>query len=85
MFNFERTPGSYDPDTVRILREVLDDAWATLPSEQQTQTEKSALALAILRLASNGERDPTRLSALALDSLMADESAPLEQLHPKER
>jgi hypothetical protein len=80
LFNFERTNASYDPDTVRILREVLDDAWATLPSDQQTQTEKSALALAILRFASAGERDPTRLSALALDSLKADESAPQEQL-----
>jgi hypothetical protein len=79
MSDFERTNGSYDPDTVRILREVLDDAWATLPWPQQTQTEKSALALRILRLASSGERDPTRLSALALDSLKADESAPQEQ------
>ena len=85
MFNFERTPGSYDPDTVRILREVLDDAWATLPSEHQTQTEKSALALAILKLASNGERDPTRLSALAVDSLLADESTPQENAQPQER
>jgi hypothetical protein len=80
MSDFERTNGSYDPVTVRILREVLDDAWATLPSEQQTQTEKSALALRILRLASSGERDPTRLSALALDSLKADDSSPQEEL-----
>jgi hypothetical protein len=80
MSDFERTNGSYDPVTVRILREVLDDAWATLPSEQQTQIEKSALALRILRLASSGERDPTRLSALALDSLIADDSAPQEEV-----
>jgi hypothetical protein len=85
MFNSERTNASYDPDTVRILREALDDAWKTLPSEQQMHTEKSALALAILRLASNGERDSTRLSTLALDTLMADGSASQEQLQQRER
>jgi hypothetical protein len=77
MLGFERKKSSYDSDTIRILREALDDAWARLPSKQQMRTEKSALALAILRLASNGERDPTRLSALALVNLKpSDESEP---------
>jgi hypothetical protein len=81
VFEFERTNSAYDPDTVRTLRQALDHAWAMLPPKQQMRIEKSALALAILKLASDGERDPLRLSALALVSLRApDESGPRMRL-----
>jgi hypothetical protein len=59
-------PGSYDSETVTLLRNVLDDAWEGLTFEQRAQTQKSDVALRILRLARRGERDPMRLRAGAM-------------------
>jgi hypothetical protein len=42
-----------------MLRQVLDDAWATLPPRLQTQANKSFIAQELLKLAADGERDPT--------------------------
>jgi hypothetical protein len=58
--------GNFDPETVSLLREVLEGAWATLSPHQQAQTSRSALASRILRYAAQGERDPIRLRACAL-------------------
>ena len=57
----------YDSDTVTLLRDILEDAWAGLTFSQRTQTPKSEIALRILRLAQRGERDPMRLRAGAID------------------
>ena len=57
----------YDPHTVTLLRDILEDAWEGLAFEQRTQTPKSEIALRILRLAQRGERDPMRLRAGAID------------------
>jgi hypothetical protein len=59
----------HDPDTIGMLRRVLDDAWATLLPHQQTQANKSIMAQGLLKLAADGERDPTRLCELALLSV----------------
>jgi len=40
-----------DPETVALLRETLDDAWACLPPEQQATMQKSKLAARILKSA----------------------------------
>ena len=34
-----------DPETVALLREALDSAWACLPPEQQATMQKSTLAV----------------------------------------
>ena len=56
----------FDPETVILLREALDDAWAGLSPELQATMQKTALAERILT-AARGERDRKRLRAAALD------------------
>jgi hypothetical protein len=60
------TDRSFDPDTLRVLQRVFDEAAAALPSEEQTQERKAILASRILFLASTGETDPVRLRTAAL-------------------
>jgi hypothetical protein len=62
----------YDPETVALLRHILEDAWECLALEQRTQIPKSEIALRILRLAARGERDPLRLRAGAIAELVPD-------------
>ena len=57
----------FDPETVTLLRETLDDAWARLSPELQATMQKTALAERILKSAASGERDRKRLRAAALD------------------
>jgi hypothetical protein len=64
--------GSHDPETVALLRQILEDAWQCLTLEQRTQTPKSEIALRILRLAQRGERDPIRLRAGAVAGVPVD-------------
>ena len=63
----EETPVYFDPETVAILRESLDNAWASLRPEQQAAMLKTALAGRMLKSAAQGERDPDRLRDAALD------------------
>ena len=60
-----------DPETVALLRETLDDAWACLPPEQQATMQKSKFAARILKCAAQGERDCNRLRDAALMDLAA--------------
>jgi hypothetical protein len=62
---------AHDPDTIGMLRRVLDDAWETLSPHQQTQANKSIMAQELLKLAADGERDPTRLCELAVRTVEA--------------
>jgi hypothetical protein len=62
--------GSYDPETIVLLREVLDSAWRSLSPEQRIRTQKSDLALRILRLAHRGERDPVKLRVGAVTAVV---------------
>jgi hypothetical protein len=64
--------GSRDPETVALLRQILEDAWESLTLEQRARTAKSEIALRILRLAQRGERDPIRLCAVAVAGLVRD-------------
>jgi hypothetical protein len=57
----------FDPETVTLLREALDDAWACLLPELQATMQKTALAERTLKSAARGERDRKRLRAAALD------------------
>jgi hypothetical protein len=63
MFANDRT---FDPDTLRVLQKVFEEAAAALPRDQQTQERKTILASRILYLAWTGETDPVRLRTAAL-------------------
>ena len=56
----------FDPETIELLRQCLEKAWSQLEPGQQTRVSKTGLAERILKAASNGERDPTRLQSRAL-------------------
>ncbi|MGA9083699.1 MAG: hypothetical protein WB390_14710 [Pseudolabrys sp.] len=62
-----KTPVSFDRETVTLLREILDDAWARLRPAQQATMLKTTLAERILRCAAQGERDRERLMDAALE------------------
>ena len=57
----------FDPETVTLFKETLDDAWACLSPKLQATMQKTALAERILKSAARGERDRKRLRAAALD------------------
>jgi len=56
----------YDPETIAVMKSVLEDSWASLRPDQQRASLKTDLAQRILAAAANGERDPTRLREEAL-------------------
>jgi hypothetical protein len=64
--NGPRGGAYYDPETVDMLKAVLDDAWQSLLPVQRTRTMKSDMASRLLMAAAHGERDPKRLRACAL-------------------
>jgi hypothetical protein len=66
--------GSYDPETIALLRMVLDAAWDALLPEQQARTSKSILAQRMLKLAAQGERDPIRLRTRAVIEVLPGRS-----------
>lgn len=53
-----------DPRTINLLRQILDEVWDALPDNGDV--DKSEIARRLLTLASEGERDPSRLRAAAL-------------------
>jgi hypothetical protein len=57
---------AYDPETVELLRAVLDQAWADLQPHHKEQTSKSHIAECVLRHAAGGERHPGRLRFRAI-------------------
>src|SRR5262249_60986836 len=66
-----KQPVSFDPETVSLLRETLDEAWGSLRPEQRSTTSRTLLAEGILKLAAKGERDPKRLRDAALIAVAA--------------
>jgi len=56
----------YDSATIQLMREVLRDAWSSLPPIQRQRVLQSDMASRILHEASNGERDPIKLREAAL-------------------
>ena len=62
----------YDPETLVLLRKVLDEAWAVLPDGSQSETVKSEMAQHILKQAADGVRDPVRLRASALAGVVGE-------------
>ena len=64
MVGTQRT--SFDPETLSLLRQTLDEAWESLTPMQRAMTSRTLLAERILKSAANGERDPERLRNEAL-------------------
>jgi hypothetical protein len=60
---------SFDPETLALLREAFDIAWAKIPPARQSAVLKSALVELLKHIARQGETEPHRLSARALAAL----------------
>ncbi|MFZ1950549.1 MAG: hypothetical protein WB037_24110 [Pseudolabrys sp.] len=67
-------PAYFDLETIALLRETLEDAWASLRPEQRAATFKTTLAERILKSAAQGERDRDRLLDAALVEFSAEEA-----------
>jgi hypothetical protein len=63
---------SYSPETIDLLRDVLDETWAKLSPLQQIQLPRSQIADRLLKAAADGERDPEMLRLRALDGVAAE-------------
>jgi hypothetical protein len=61
-----KKPVYFDLETVALLRDTLDDAWACLRPQERATTSRTQLAEGILALAAEGERNPDRLIDAAL-------------------
>jgi hypothetical protein len=57
---------SFDPETINLMKNCLEDVWVSLSPAMRSSTTRSALAERILKKAAGGERDPVRLRASAL-------------------
>ncbi len=67
-------PAYFDLETIALLRETLEQAWASLRPEQRATKFKTMLAERILKAAAQGERDPERLLEAALMEFTADDA-----------
>jgi hypothetical protein len=59
-------PVYFDLETVALLKETLDDAWACLRPEQRATMLKTTVAERILKSAAQDERNRERLLDAAL-------------------
>jgi len=60
------TGTNFEPDEIKLMRSVLDEAAIILPKGEQTPAMKLKLASRILEAAAKGERDPNKLRIAAL-------------------
>jgi len=56
----------FQPELIKLMKAVLDDAAATLPESKRTSTTMAEMASQILACAARGERDPATLKTAAL-------------------
>ena len=61
---------AHTPETLQLLRDVLDDTWAALPPRDRKRTSKAMLARRLVEMAATGERDPARLRDAALGTVV---------------
>jgi hypothetical protein len=66
---------AYDPETIELLRNVLDEAWTALQPHHQRLSSKARMAQCILRYASLGERNPDRLRFRAIACTVQETAA----------
>jgi hypothetical protein len=60
----------HNPDTMKLLRDVLDDAWAALRPDERARASRSMLAARLVEVAAAGERNPARLLSAALSAVV---------------
>lgn len=72
----------FQPDEIKVMRSVLDEATSILPEAERTSAMKVRLASRILAAAANGERDPNKLRIAAL---LADEDAQISDTLARNR
>jgi hypothetical protein len=61
----------HTPETLQLLRDTLDDAWAALRPHERARTSKTKLAMRLIEMAAAGERDLARLRSEALSTVVA--------------
>ena len=57
---------TFQPELIKLMKAVLDEAAATLPESKRTSTMMAEMASQILACAAKGERDPGALKIAAL-------------------
>jgi hypothetical protein len=71
------TSGYYDPDTLKLLCRAFDEAWeeelANSYRHMSVEERRTRLALIILELANNGERDLDDIKETALEFMRLKE------------
>jgi len=60
-----------DPEALKLLQSVLDEAWASLSPDERAKTSKTLVASRLLAAAAAGERDPVRLRIEAITAVAA--------------
>ena len=58
-----------DPEALKLLQSVLDEAWASLSPDERAKTSKTLVASRLLAAAAAGERDPVRLRIEAITAV----------------
>jgi len=64
------TGAVFQPELIRLMKSVLEEATAMLPEAKRTSTIKADMASVILARAAKGERDPIALRAAALTTIL---------------
>lgn len=67
--------GTFDPQTVDLLRGVVDDIWASLSDKQRAAFPKDEIARLVMLLAEAGVMEPDELREAALRSLVSGSEA----------
>ena len=75
---------AYDPETIDLLRAILDETWAKLSPLQQIEFPRSQIAERLLKAAADGERDPDLLRLRALEGVPS-EAPPAAGSRPVDR
>ena len=60
----------FQPELIKLMKAVLDEAAAMLPEAKRTSTMKAEIASHILACAAKGERNPTTLKIAALSAVV---------------
>ena len=60
-----------DPEALKLLQSVLNEAWASLSPDERAKTSKTLVASRLLAAAAAGERDPVRLRIEAITAVAA--------------
>jgi hypothetical protein len=56
----------FQPELIKLMKAVLDEAAATLPKSRRTSTMMAEMASQILACAAKGQRDPATMKIAAL-------------------